>query len=65
MSTVKFSKRIDALPTTLTPNTLYFIKKGNRVQTYMSDSQGTEALPVGGSSEQSIEPFLLMGVGHV
>lgn len=64
MSEVKFSKKLDELPETLAPNTMYFIKKGKKVLTYLTNSQGTEAHQIGGSSGNSIEPFLLMGVGN-
>lgn len=62
MADFKFEKRLDSLPATLTANTMYLIKSGDTVEMYLSDNAGTQAYKVG--SEESIEPFLLMGMNN-
>lgn len=60
---IRFEKRSSGLPSTLTPNTLYFVKTGaSTADAYLSDNTGTTTVKVGGSDE--IDPFLLMGVAH-
>lgn len=43
MSTLYISKVVSNLPTTLTPNTIYFLRKGNGMEIYCSDSSGNLA----------------------
>ena len=63
MSTLKIEKCANTLPMTLSANTLYFVKVGNGIDVYVSDSDGTTALPVNGGGSD-LEPFLTLGVGH-
>lgn len=64
---LKFSKVLDSLPATLQPDTVYLLKSGSNVEMHISDSTGSNTYQVAGaaqqgSSEDSIDPFLLMGV---
>lgn len=63
MASLKFSKKLNSLPGTLAPDTVYLVKTGTTVTMYITDSAGTTATPVGGGgSTVGIEPFLLLGV---
>lgn len=66
MAVLKFSKTVDSLPASLQPDTVYLVKSGASVTMYVTDSTGSTAHQVGaptqGSAEDSIDPFLLMGV---
>lgn len=59
MATLRVEKVNNALPSTLQPNTLYFVKTGNTVVTYISDGTGSQAHKVSG--EDQPHSFLLMG----
>ena len=62
-STLRIEKLLDALPSQLTGNTLYFIKAGNAVTLHITDKDGTIAYSAGGGTQvEEIEQFLLMGV---
>ena len=65
MAKMRIEKVDGSLPTTLQPDTLYFVKVGSSVSTYMTDSTGATAYPTsnGSSSSDSLNPFLLMGAG--
>lgn len=62
MADLKFEKRLNSLPATLTADTVYLVKSGDTVEMFISDSTGTEAHKVG--AEENIEPFLLMGMNN-
>lgn len=59
MANLKIEKVLNNLPTTLTPDTLYFVKKGNKVETYISDNTGNVAEQVSGVMIP--HPFMSMG----
>jgi hypothetical protein len=63
MAELKFRK-VNALPVTLEPDTVYFVKSGNTVAIHVSNNDGTAALAVA-SGEQDIHPFMTMGAGDV
>lgn len=63
MSELKFRK-VNALPVTLEPDTVYFVKNGSSLEIQVSNNTGTAALKVT-SGEEDIHPFLLMGAGGV
>ena len=54
------------LPSTMAANSLYFIKNGTSVDTYLSDATGATATKVstGGGGSNSIDSFLLMGASN-
>ena len=58
-TSIKFSK-VNSLPSTLAPNTMYMVAVGSSVKLYVSNDSGTKALPVLGATPE-IEPFLLLG----
>lgn len=66
MTTLRIEKVDTSLPGTLTPNTLYFVKNGSTVTTYITDGTGTTAYPTnaGGAVGDNLHPFLLMGAGN-
>lgn len=59
MATLRLEKRNDELPTEITPNTLYLVKKDNKVYAYLSDEIGTQAYPIV-ASENGITPIMFM-----
>lgn len=62
-SKMKFSKVLNSLPSTLTPNTVYLVKPAGAtsITMHVSNAAGTAAHPVRGTGAE-IEPFLLLGV---
>lgn len=58
-STLKFEK-VNTKPTVIAPNTLYFVKNGAGFDQYLSDSTGSNLIPMNVTDD--IDPFLLMGV---
>lgn len=67
MATLRIEKVDGSLPGTLAPDTLYFVKSGSNVNTYISDSTGASAYPVtpsAGAAVVELHPFLLMGAGN-
>lgn len=62
MATLRIEKLLSALPGTLTPDTLYFIKNTDgTVETFITDASGTEAFNTSNNEDQ-LDPFLLMGL---
>mgnify|MGYP000862953715 CR=1 FL=1 len=65
MTTLRIEKVDTSLPGTLLPNTLYFVKNGTKITSYITDNTGTNAHPTDSALESSIiHPFLLMGAGN-
>jgi hypothetical protein len=60
MTTMRIEKVNNVLPSTLSANTLYFVKNGNAVVSYVTDNTGTTAYQTN-TTEDKLEPFLLMG----
>lgn len=58
---IKFQKKLNSLPGTLQPDTMYMVSDGSKVRIYISDSTGTKAEPVVGAVE-GIDPMFFMGV---
>jgi hypothetical protein len=56
-------EKVAALPSILTPDTLYFVKVGSTITSYLTDHTGTTAYPTSAASSNDVHPFLLMGVG--
>lgn len=46
MTKLNIQKVLDELPSVITPSTIYFVKEGDRVVQYVSDSDGNTAHPV-------------------
>lgn len=63
MAELKFRK-VKALPETLEPDTVYFVKKGSAVEIRVSNNNGTASHKVT-SGEEDIHPFMLLGAGGV
>lgn len=64
MTVLRIEKVLNALPGSLSPDTLYFVKDGSTVDTYITDSSGSTAFKTSGSdtgNEDQLDPFLLMG----
>lgn len=51
---------VNELPATLASHTLYFVKNGDTVVTYITDSNGVAYLQSSGGDD-SIEPLLFAG----
>ena len=64
MATLRIEKVDGSLPGTLSPDTLYFVKNGSSVSVYISDSTGSSAFAAGGTAEEVIHPFLLLGASN-
>jgi len=67
MTTLRIEKVDAALPGILTPNTLYFVKVGSTITSYISDNTGTNAYPTAtttGGVSNDIHPFMLMGASN-
>ncbi len=60
-NTIKF-ENVNNLPGTLTPNTLSFVKTGDHVDLFVTDSAGANRYPVNDQSD--IHPFFFLGVGN-
>lgn len=65
MATLRIEKVDGSLPGTLQPDTLYFVKQGSTVTSYITDSTGSNAYATstGSSVADTLNPFLLMGAG--
>jgi len=62
MALLRIEKVLTQLPTTLTANTIYFLKlTGGTVEMYITDKTGTASYLTGGGNV-NMDPFLLMGV---
>ena len=57
-------KKVNALPQTLTADTLYFVMNGDGFDLYLSNKTGTEVRTLNQPAvEAGVDQFLLMGVG--
>jgi len=62
MTTLRIEKVNNALPTTLNPDTLYFVKLANNtVQSYITDNTGSLAYETNPKPSDPLDSFLLMG----
>jgi len=70
MATLRIEKVNGTLPGVLSPNTLYYVKNGSIVESYISDETGSSAFKVtdssmsGSGGTEQFHPFLLMGVNN-
>jgi hypothetical protein len=58
MAILDFGKYINSLPSTLAPNTVYFVKNGANFDLYMSTKDGSSAIPLNAVSLKSFTPII-------
>ena len=64
MATLRIEKVLNQLPSTLSPDTLYFVKlPNNTVETHVTDSTGNVSYLAGGG-DGGMDSFLLMGAAN-
>jgi hypothetical protein len=58
MAVIDFAKYVNALPSTFTPNTVYFVKNSTSFDIYISTQDGSSVIPLNAVSIASFTPII-------